>query len=581
MYSGVLVVGLRSVAVLQTTGFRVYIHGSMSHLLHRFVRHLSVGLPAASHEMAKSYEEAVRTLNTLQSNAAVLEKARQLHALKQLSLPETVQFASRAGISLDDLDKLSAIHVSGTKGKGSTCAFCESILRRHGYKTGFFSSPHLVEVRERIRINGQPLSKQAFSHYFWLCYDKFQSTKAAHNGVMPAYFRFLTIMAFQVFLQEKVDVSIVEVGIGGEYDSTNIIRSPVVVGVTSLDIDHTQLLGNTVEQIAWHKAGIFKPGVPAFTVPQPGDSLGVIADRAQQIGCPLHITPPLDSYDWQDHQCHLGIPGEKQVLNVSLALQLSRIWRRRRSEEKMISQTGVGVSLPEHPHLADAIGVAEPFSITEKEAAGVSTCRWAGRNQVIKKPGISYYLDGAHTPLSLEACLHWFTDTSTQESQRYGGSVARVLVFNCTGDRSPESLLKHLLPCHFDCAVFCPNFASTYSKTADQTNYTVAPQTTQNKCVTNENAWLKLLSDQNIAGERNDIPSVASTRVFANIHDALQWISQGRDPLFGMAANDSGKVPETLVKCRHLQVLCVGSLHLIGGVLGLLQPDMNSSNMLL
>lgn len=121
------------------------------------------------------------------------------------------------------------------------------------------------------------------------------------------------------------------------------------------------------------------------------------------------------------------------------------------------------------------------------------------------------------------------------------------------------------------CAVF----------STDQTNYTVAPQTTQNKCVTNENAWLKLLSDQNIAGERNDIPSVASTRVFANIHDALQWISQGRDPLFGMAANDSGKVPETLVKCRHLQVLCVGSLHLIGGVLGLLQPDMNSSNMLL
>ena len=96
--------------------------------------------------------------------------------------------------------------------------------------------------------------------------------------------------------------------------------------------------------------------------------------------------------------------------------------------------------------------------------------------------------------------------------------------------------------------------------------------------MTNENAWLKLLSEQNVSGDRNDIPSANPTLVCANIHDALQWISQGRDPLFEAATNDIGKVPEVLHQCCHLQVLCVGSLHLIGGVLGLLQPDMNSSN---
>jgi folylpolyglutamate synthase len=99
---------------------------------------------------------------------------------------------------------------------------CESILRSHGLKTGFFSSPHLVEVRERIRINGVPLDKDSFVTYFWKCYDSLMKDK--DNDSMPGFFAFLTLMAYQVFLSEKVDVAIIEVGIGGTYDSTNIIR---------------------------------------------------------------------------------------------------------------------------------------------------------------------------------------------------------------------------------------------------------------------------------------------------------------------------------------------------------------------
>lgn len=153
----------------------------------------------------------------------------------------------RCDVEVQKLDeKLSVIHVSGTKGKGSTCAYCESILQNYGMKTGFFSSPHLVSVRERIRVDGQPISRKQFARCFWDVHQKlggvqvswlswidwncsiaklyyFQKEKNTAKE-MPPYFMFLTIMALKIFLEEQVDVAILEVGIGGEYDYTNILR---------------------------------------------------------------------------------------------------------------------------------------------------------------------------------------------------------------------------------------------------------------------------------------------------------------------------------------------------------------------
>uniref|UniRef100_A0A493TDA4 Folylpolyglutamate synthase n=1 Tax=Anas platyrhynchos platyrhynchos TaxID=8840 RepID=A0A493TDA4_ANAPP len=230
-------------------------------------------------------QDAIRTLNSLQTNASFLEQLRRERPDPRAQLEAMRGFLERSGLQVEDLDGLNIIHVTGTKGKGSACAFTERILRGYGLKTGFYSSPHLVQVRERIRINGQPLSKELFSKYFWLVYNRLEETKVgASRGSMPAYFRFLTIMAFHVFLQEKVDLAVLEVGIGGAYDCTNIIRTPVVCGVSSLGIDHTSILGDTVEKIAWQKGGIFKPGVPAFTVPQPERPLEVLRDRAREGG---------------------------------------------------------------------------------------------------------------------------------------------------------------------------------------------------------------------------------------------------------------------------------------------------------
>ena len=176
-----------------------------------------------------SYDEAVAALNNLQTNAALLQKVRKERQKNvHLNLPQTLKYLERSGMTLNDLDTLKIIHVSGTKGKGSTCAFCESILRHSGLKTGFYSSPHLVTVRERIRINGEPIEQDKFTSYFWSVYDKV--CKGREDEDRPPYFKFLTILAFNIFWKEKVDVAIVEVGIGGAYDCTNIIRKPSVTG---------------------------------------------------------------------------------------------------------------------------------------------------------------------------------------------------------------------------------------------------------------------------------------------------------------------------------------------------------------
>ncbi|XP_069121229.1 folylpolyglutamate synthase, mitochondrial-like isoform X3 [Argopecten irradians] len=445
------------------------------------------------------FKEAVKMLNTLQSNAQTIQKIRkERDSLANLNIPNMVKYAERAGISLDDIDSLNVIHVSGTKGKGSTCAFTESILRQYGYNTGFFSSPHLVEVRERFRINGTPLSREKFAHYFWDVYHKLEASKQQHNGAMPAYFAFCTIMAFHVFLQEKIDVAIVEVGIGGQYDSTNLIQKPVVCGVTSLGLDHTSILGNTIEQIAWHKAGIFKPGVPAFTVPQVSPALQVIKDRAQEIGCPIHKILPMQDLDIQGRTLELGIAGTMQKVNAALAMQLSKTWleKRRdnlRKEDKELGvKNGIHSAVPEAGDSSPFIQECEKFAVTEEMSQGLARCSWAGRNQCIKKHRLTYYLDGAHTLESIQQCVEWFQAVSAQEAEKIRGKVVKVIIFNTTGDRDPSVLIAPLTDCQFDLVAFCPNIAFSDRNTLDLTNNTVTTESQHSRCLLNKECWTKV-----------------------------------------------------------------------------------------
>lgn len=165
------------------------------------------------------------------------------------------------------------IHVTGTKGKGSTCCFVESILRHHGYRTGLFTSPHLLDIRERIRIDGRPIHRHDFADAYWSVRRSLEGNNHSRDDdisnddpppTLPGYFRMLTLMAYYVFAYQrrhKLDVWIVEVGMGGRYDATNFFDDHCfqtkICGVTLLDYDHVRILGDTLEKIAWEKGGIF------------------------------------------------------------------------------------------------------------------------------------------------------------------------------------------------------------------------------------------------------------------------------------------------------------------------------------
>ncbi|NXA34759.1 FOLC protein, partial [Eudromia elegans] len=490
------------------------------------------------------------------------------------------------------------------------------------------SSPHLVQVRERIRIDGQPISKEQFSKYFWLVYNRLEDTKDPARASMPAYFRFLTIMAFHVFLQEQVDLAVVEVGIGGAYDCTNIIRKPVVCGVSSLGIDHTSILGDTLEKIAWQKGGIFKPGVPAFTVAQPERPLEVLRERARERACPLYVCPELDAFEEGGRVLALGLAGEHQRSNAALALQLARAWLQRRGETSARVPLGTagkhggslsppGPSPAGHTELTDLppsveaghmVPLAPAFRPSVTMVRGLREAEWLGRTQVLPHGPVTWYLDGAHTTSSVQACVRWFRQAALNEAKPQDGSEVRVLLFNATGDRDTAALLKLLLPCQFDYAVFCPNVAEvSVVGNADQQNFNVTLENALTRCLQNQKTWSQLLEEkvgqdawraapldvgsllepEPVRGALLLVPAAerplnSNSLVFPCISHALQWIAQGRDPCVPAPAAkgahphpvaSSGAV--LLREAAAVRVLVTGSLHLVGGVLKLLEPALS------
>lgn len=392
----------------------------------------------------KSYEDAVCKLNLLQSNKASIEQIRKdiRTGQKCTNLQDMESYLARIGVTLTKLDELSVIHVAGTKGKGSTSAMCESILRHHGFRTGFYSSPHLVAVRERIRLNGKVISEDKFAQYFHEVYDMLDSTKK-HESDMPKYFSFLTVMAFNVFLQEKVDVALVEVGIGGIVDFTNVLRKVPVVGITALGLDHTSILGNTLPQIAAAKAGIMKRGCEVYTVSQPNDAMDVLKQVASSFKCPLTVVPEYKNYTFLggDPVC-LPVDLEAYQTNASLAIQLAHAWmritkntHRKNGLKKQIINGQNGISM-------------EPIvkCLTRETVEGLTSCKWPGRYQIVKADYADFYLDGAHTKESMEICAQWYRENNRLQD--------RTLIFSATGDRDAEILLRPLQDLGFSSVYF-------------------------------------------------------------------------------------------------------------------------------
>jgi len=513
-----------------------------------------------------SYSEAISALNSLQTNAKVLEKVRKERQKNvHLNLPTTVRYLERSGMTLQDLDTLKVVHVSGTKGKGSTSAFCESILRSHGLRTGFYSSPHLVSATERIRLGGAPIEQQKFTSYFWLVYDRV--CRGYADDDRPPYFQFLTILAFNVFWREGVDVAVVEVGIGGAYDCTNIVRNPLVTGITALGLDHTSLLGNTISDIAWHKAGIMKEGVQCFTDShQQPSALSVLKERAAQVGSSLSLVPDLDYFNHRGQKLKIGLYGEVQKHNASIAIALSSY-----ALAKLIAKP-----LPRLHNYDYELPCLEAGEVSSATAKGLENTVWPGRSQVVDRGEVAYFLDGAHTEESMLACTKWFQFATKSRSRSSAGHTFRVLLFNSTGDRDPKTLLQPLSKVPFDLVVFCSNKARRVER-VDQQNFTTNERQQIARSVEHMRIWTKLQNEllPPYIKSRTTVPSIN----IPCINDALVWLTQGRDPNLvedpPMISNhQEPSLPSELLDSVQIQILVTGSLHLVGGVLGCIDPSL-------
>ncbi|EDQ86103.1 uncharacterized protein MONBRDRAFT_28582 [Monosiga brevicollis MX1] len=357
--------------------------------------------------MSRSYQEAVEALNTFH-NAAELEKQRKSGGRDLTrSLPETRDYMRRLNITNEDLARMRIIHVAGSKGKGSTAAMCDALLRQQGFSTGLFTSPHLIEVRERIRVNGAPLSRAEFASTFWELYDALDATPPADDILnFPTYFRATFLMALLAFKRLKLDAIILEVGIGGLYDATNVVLEPWVCGITRLGLEHTSILGNTLTEIAHQKAGIMKENVPCFSQPQEPTAWRALEEAATQHRPKFLLqTDPLPPVAMHGHipPLNLGIAGAHQFFNAGLAVQLVRYWTRRYR------------------------GTAPDRS---------------GRTQVLRRGRTVYYIDGAHTVDSCQAAASWVRSKLPHPSSTQGGPCRVSMIFNCTGDRLPADLLQ-------------------------------------------------------------------------------------------------------------------------------------------
>lgn len=218
-------------------------------------------------------------------------------------------------------DAARLVHIAGTNGKGSTSAFVESILRAHGFSCGLFTSPHLLRINERIQLNRGEISDSDFEGEFEVL-DKAASELSTKNPELsPTFFEYITALAFQYFKHKKADWGVIEVGLGGRLDSTNIIK-PKICAITSIGFDHMQYLGNTIPEIAREKAGIIKENTPVVCGILPEEAMREIENAAREKNAPLYR---LEDYFASSPQFDVSMPALYQKKNAALAFLICKI----------------------------------------------------------------------------------------------------------------------------------------------------------------------------------------------------------------------------------------------------------------
>ena len=268
------------------------------------------------------------------------------------------------------------IHVAGTNGKGSVCAIIDSVLRQAGYRVGLYTSPHIVDFGERIRVDGVPLPHEDMLRLASEVRKISEAMALESPEKRMTFFELTTAMAFARFAEEGVDWAVVEVGMGGRLDATNVIVPEATV-ITRIGIEHTEFLGSTLDQIAGEKAGILKPGVPAITAARPGSGLESIIARAEEMGSPLMVIGadkhPFVRTDLEGTEIdtedglrlRAPIPGRYQAENMALAYEVLR-------------------------------GLGDPGLTDEVIVRGFGHSRWPGRLEIVSRAP-TIILDATHT----------------------------------------------------------------------------------------------------------------------------------------------------------------------------------------
>ena len=365
---------------------------------------------------ARTYDSALKYLFThtdyekmlrVRYNADTFSLERMLLLLKKLRNPH---------------ETIRTVHIAGTKGKGSTATMLAEMLQACGYRVGLYTSPHISELRERIRINGQMITQVALTRL--ICAAEPHIEKMLDSR--PTFFEILTALAFRHFADEKVDVAVIECGLGGRLDSTNVL-TPAVVGLTSISLDHMHQLGNSVSKIAAEKAGVLKSNIPAVSVPQVPEAKEVLMRAARKTNTNLMFTGEDIDFSYRVESSrrqgchtrvcvttprsrfeHLTVPlqGEHQALNCGLALALL---------DQLKLQ---GLEIDDEKAIEGLAGVYVP-----------------GRMEMLREdPRI--LVDGAHNAASIQALIRAVGQNIPYDSM--------VMIFGCAGDKDIPGMIAQI-----------------------------------------------------------------------------------------------------------------------------------------
>ena len=315
------------------------------------------------------------------------------------------------------------VHGAGTNGKGSTCAMVERGLRAAGLRTGLFTSPHLLEPTERIRIDGEPVSVEEFTRAFEQVHRASEELVASGGiDAHPSYFETVTAMGFVLFREKRVDITVLEVGLGGRLDATNIVEPELCV-ITPVDFDHEKFLGTSIESIAAEKAGIIKPGVPVVVAPQRAAAERVIRAESARIGSRLRpawraeqvrVDRYGSSIDTHGMEFRCGLAGRHQIVNA----------------------------------LTAATALHELGIPSEGIIEGTRDARWPGRlDRLREHPEI--IVDGAHNPSGARALAEYVAE--------FYADPKPVLIFGAMRDKAVEEMAGVLFPCFQEVIVTVPD----------------------------------------------------------------------------------------------------------------------------